>query len=374
MVLPERAVLSESHIGKKANLAFSIVLLVVALSTTVTRICARYRNRRLWWDDGWALLALGFAATMDVSSLLGSDEKPANNNRRTRIMHSWITLVTYTVGIWCARITLLMSILRLIPTFFTLRRITEFASIAFLLMCLSVFIPTIYFCVSDLFWGTHDVPSWGSYASGDPALALLSNKSGQPQAKVCIFALFLTSDCDERPECLRMLVIMFSATLITSIISILHAVFLVSSAWNLAAVAVEAQMSTALTVANLAILTPYLYRLIKPEEDFDSEPCTYYRSYEPDGVIRVRRVSDLAPDVRFTDMTRVSLAPTERDSYSLNLTEVNPESAATTSDDSGYASQTLAGSSGKDDIQIELHISHTLFSSETGSANSESSQ
>ena len=54
-------------------------------------------------------------------------------------------------------------------------------------------------------------------------------------------------------------------------------------------------------IADLAILTPYIYRLIKPEEDYDSEPDTYYRSFQPDGGVIMRRVSDLAPEMRQED-------------------------------------------------------------------------
>ncbi|KIK61307.1 hypothetical protein GYMLUDRAFT_260842 [Collybiopsis luxurians FD-317 M1] len=259
-----------------------------------------------------ALLATVFTIVMNVGALLLDENLVApakDNTRQVKIIRSWITLVTYSFGVWCARITLILSIVRVIPTFFTLRKISEVAAVCFFLMGMSLFIPSIYFCVSDRSW--YDWPEVVCPLSGNPKLAisqLIMSLLGE--ATLVIIPLRLFCQIGLASDKRRMLAIMFSATLITMVISILHAVFLVASAWNLAAFAVEVQMSTALIVANLAILTPYIYRLVKHEGDFDSEPCTHYRSFEPDGVFRMRRVSDLAPDVRLTDTTRLSTLST----------------------------------------------------------------
>lgn len=53
-------------------------------------------------------------------------------------------------------------------------------------------------------------------------------------------------------------------------------------------------MGTALVVANLGVLTPVVYRFIKREkESNDSTPNSLYRSFQSNGDIRMRRVSDL---------------------------------------------------------------------------------
>ena len=67
-------------------------------------------------------------------------------------------------------------------------------------------------------------------------------------------------------------------------------------------------MGTALAVANIGVLTPFLYRLIgKREVDIDSKPYTHYPSIQTNGDIRMRRVSDLvASGIRLADTGRVS--------------------------------------------------------------------
>lgn len=61
------------------------------------------------------------------------------------------------------------------------------------------------------------------------------------------------------------------------------------------AILLDFQPGTALAVANLGVLVPFFYRLIKQDGDFDSKPYTHYQSFQSNGDIRIRRVSDLVP-------------------------------------------------------------------------------
>ncbi|KAF5353042.1 hypothetical protein D9757_011866 [Collybiopsis confluens] len=94
-----------------------------------------------------------------------------------------------------------------------------------------------------------------------------------------------------------MLILMFSAHLISTVFTVMHAVSFVSKAWNLLTITIKAEFGAVLIAANLSVLTPYLYRYINPEGDFDSKPCTYYRSFQSDGGFRLRRVAEIAPEI-----------------------------------------------------------------------------
>ena len=48
--------------------------------------------------------------------------------------------------------------------------------------------------------------------------------------------------------------------------------------------------------------------MINPEGDFDSKPFTYYRSIQPDGVVRMRRVADLVTDIRSANVPQQSIS------------------------------------------------------------------
>ncbi|KAF5392794.1 hypothetical protein D9757_001005 [Collybiopsis confluens] len=284
----------------KANRIFTLVFLGAAQITTVARIYIRFRHRRLWWDDGWAFLTMVLTMMITVAVFVtgNPDAGPiGSHNRRIKVIQFWIIMICYSFGAWFARITLILSTVRLIPTIFTLRKISEWAFICFLLMCLGVSSAKVYFCASNKSWHNLRAPvcqltSNAPLAIGELATFLVADTILVAIPLRLLYRIALPSG--KR----RMLLLMFSANMITSIVAVLRVVFLInySSPSPSLTLAIKAEVGTALIVANLAILTPYVYRLINSEGDFDSKPDTYYRSFQPDGGIVMRRVSDLAPD------------------------------------------------------------------------------
>ncbi|KAE9406582.1 hypothetical protein BT96DRAFT_1051323 [Gymnopus androsaceus JB14] len=241
--------------------------------STTARLWIRYRKQRLWWDDGWAILTMILSTLVDVS-LLGAGFNPiVPGSPHMQIVLFWLDMTCFTVAVWCARISLMLSIVRLIPPLFTLRRISEWAAVSFSLICVGILTSKIYVCASDESW----------YNMPHPQCDL---------GKIAVGQL----------HCL-----------LTSAMSVVHSVFVIGSqSNNFEALAVliinEAEAGTALAIANLGVLTPYIYRLIgKREVDIDSKPYTHYPSIQTNGDIRMRRVSDLvASGIRLTDSGRVS--------------------------------------------------------------------
>ncbi|KIK61430.1 hypothetical protein GYMLUDRAFT_243604 [Collybiopsis luxurians FD-317 M1] len=316
--------LSKIHIGINANRVVVIVFLVIALVTMLARICIRSRNRRLWWDDGCSFLATLIAGLMYVGeSLADNTAVPTTlKARRLKIIQFWIVLTSYSFSIWLAKITLMLSIVRLIPTFFTLRRVSELASIGLLLMGISVSTTKIYICASDVSW----------YHSSNPLSIALTRPLEQvfiaADVILLVIPLRLLYHVSLSRNKKRMLILMFSINLITSAISVFHAVLLIVDAWSLLAVTIEVEVGTALAAANLAVIAPHLYRMINPEGDFDSKPFRYYRSVQPDGGIRMRRVADLVPDICLTNEPQLSIGAIGCVSTTVRLPESDTETTS----------------------------------------------
>ncbi|KAF5371908.1 hypothetical protein D9757_010599 [Collybiopsis confluens] len=293
--------LSSVEVSTEANRVFSIILLILAGLTTVARIYIRYQNRRLWWDDCWAVLTFSMLALM-VAAYFFTDIKLLPTSAKTRklqIAQSWIFVLGYSFGSWCGRMSLLLSIIRLIPPIFTLRRVSEHAFIFFCVMCISLAISKVYICASDLGWYSwpHPLCNMGNKA----AIAIAELATAVVGDLTLVFIpIRLLSFIGLPTKKRRMLILLFSANMITSIISIFHAVFLSASAWSLLTIVNTAEPGSALIMANATVLAPYIYRIIRREGDFDSKPYTYYRSVQEDGSIRMRRVSDLTrSNIRF---------------------------------------------------------------------------
>ncbi|KIK61305.1 hypothetical protein GYMLUDRAFT_42886 [Collybiopsis luxurians FD-317 M1] len=256
---------------------------------------------------------------------------PADSRaRQIQIAQFWMTMICYSLGAWFARISLMLSTVRLIPTSFVLRRISESAFISLLLLCIGILTAKLSFCASDLSW----------YRKPNPFCPILGNaKLGVAELTTALVAdviivaipLRLLYRISLQREKRRMLLLMFSANIITGIVSVLRVVFLIGSSPGLLTIAVKAEIGTALMVADMAIITPYIYRLVKPEGDFDSKPDTYYRSVQPDGGIIMRRVADLVPDTHLDNTTQDSTAAISCASLPDPETAANISSMATES-------------------------------------------
>ncbi|KAF5392696.1 hypothetical protein D9757_001004 [Collybiopsis confluens] len=287
------------------DILFSLVFLGLAQITTAARLFIRYRKKRLWWDDGWAFVTMLLTVLITVATFL-TDRQEC----KSFFIYRTLTLICFNLGAWFARVSLMLSTARLIPAVFTLRRISEMAFVSFLLMCAGIFIAKVYFCGSDLSW----------YAMPSPVCPLNSNTDLAVAdlilyilADVILMAipLRLLYQISLPKEKRRMLRLMFSANTVTSIIATLRVVCLLDSSWSLVFLVLRAEVGTALIVANLAILTPYIYCLVNPEGDYDSKPDRYYRSFQSDrGVFIMRRVSELMPGAPCVPPVATGQSPT----------------------------------------------------------------
>ncbi|KAE9406583.1 hypothetical protein BT96DRAFT_221902 [Gymnopus androsaceus JB14] len=133
------------------NLVLSVVFFTIASGSTTARLCIRYRKQRLWWDDGWAILTLILSTLVDIA-LFEAVFEAGSDPVSPKAAQFWLNVTSFTVGVWSARISLILSVVRLIPPLFTLRRISEWAAVLFFLMCVGILIPKIYFCASSLSW------------------------------------------------------------------------------------------------------------------------------------------------------------------------------------------------------------------------------
>ncbi|KAE9403385.1 hypothetical protein BT96DRAFT_767114, partial [Gymnopus androsaceus JB14] len=118
-----------------------------------------------------------------------------------------------------ARISLMLSIIRLIPPFLTLRRISEWAAVSFSLICLGILVPKMYVCASDRSW----------YNMRNPRCKLSPNigigeLTTDLVADITLVAIpiRLLGHVHLSKKKRRMLIIIFGASLLTSIASIVH--------------------------------------------------------------------------------------------------------------------------------------------------------
>ncbi|KAH7912883.1 hypothetical protein BJ138DRAFT_715638 [Hygrophoropsis aurantiaca] len=97
---------------------------LAAISTTF-RLWFRYHIQRIWWEDIFAAVALCF----DIVCLTGmwtltaplSRTGPGDGldtavmSRQSHVASYWLLIISYTCVLWCARISIMFSIIRIVP-------------------------------------------------------------------------------------------------------------------------------------------------------------------------------------------------------------------------------------------------------------------
>jgi len=214
-------------------------------------------------------------------------------------------------------------VIRLIPPLFTLRKVAEWTGCIFFLMWAGSLIQKTYICASNRSWYQLETPQ--CHLGKDVAIVELITDLFA-DISLAIIPIRLLQGVGLSPDKRRMLHIMFGASLLISVVSIVHAVFLLGPSGLFEAITAQAEAATALIVANLGVLFPYIYRMMKNGHDFDSKPYTYYRSVQPNGEVLIRKLprssSRGVSSLRF--QTAVESIESEVELQAPNLNKVAP--------------------------------------------------
>ncbi|KAJ3967083.1 hypothetical protein EV361DRAFT_518191 [Lentinula raphanica] len=280
------------HAAQGRMFRFQMYLLFFSISTAsrLEELYIRNRAKRLWWDDAWALLSMLLSLVLLITMWIRTDIPglgPLNEPHSARIVAYWLVSITFTCTLWSARISLIFSVIRLIPPLFVLRRVSEGTAAIFFLMWAGSLAQKTYVCASDRSWYQLAAPQ--CHLGTAVAIVELVTDIFADIA-LAVIPIRLLAGVGLSSDKRRMLYIMFCASLLTSMVSIIHAVFLLGPSGLLEAITAQAEAGTALIVANAGVLSPYVYRLMKDGEDFDSEPYTYYPSFQSNGEVRMRRM------------------------------------------------------------------------------------
>ncbi|KAF8830127.1 hypothetical protein F5879DRAFT_366762 [Lentinula edodes] len=291
------------------NRIVTTILLGIAQILTLFRINIRRRANRLWWDDAWALLTMFLSQLLLIAMWIRTDTPglgPLDESHSARIVAYWLVSISFTCTLWSARISLIFSVIRLIPPLFVLRRVSEWMAVIFFLMWAGSLIQKTYICASDRSWYQLSAPQ--CHLGTDVAIVELVTDLFA-DVVLAVIPIRLLAGVGLSPDKRRMLYMMFCASLLTSMVSIIHAVFLLGPSGLLEAITAQAEAGTALMVANVGVLSPYVYRLMKNGQDFDSQPYTYYPSFHSNGEVHMRRIPrtpsrTAASSVRFHSETQ----------------------------------------------------------------------
>jgi len=205
-------------LGLREELIASLVCSVTAVFVTLSRLYIR--RGRLWWDDTFALFSMIFLL-VQVTGLVLHVQDNTKVSQLTLVAGYYILATNFYAIIWSARLSIIFSVIRIDPWEKRRKRL--------LLIAILFFVAFIILLV-QLFWVCEPDPAWKK----------LSNPQCPLNMQVAIFQLVsdviadslllaaplkLLQGLEDKPL-RRRLIFIFSTCIVTTIVSLVHAVYI----------------------------------------------------------------------------------------------------------------------------------------------------
>lgn len=246
----------------------NVVLPLVAIAVTSFRLYCRVRQGRLWIDDLWATFAMIFILALlivDWLYLQDYDKIPQG----ARIALYYMVCQFFYAVVWCSRISILLTVVRLtVPG--TLRRVLTYTTMIFVITWAVLFAQVWWTCESEPSWKTQPRPQCN--LGRNVAIAqIITDVLGDSILILAPFRLIYKVRLTTAQK-IRILTI-FSTSAITTIVSLAHAYYVLSEGGLKEAVAAMVESSVSLIVANLSVVVAFLLRM--SAEDDSSSPAPW---------------------------------------------------------------------------------------------------
>ncbi|KAF8838575.1 hypothetical protein BDN67DRAFT_971363 [Paxillus ammoniavirescens] len=224
----------------------------LAIIVTLFRLLYRWYMLIFWWEDAWAALALVFDIGCLVSVWM---EVPAQNRLslpRIDIMANWILSVTITCIIWCARMSILCSIVRIANPSPNLRRIAYCIAAVFLTTGFALVAQKIVVCSLNSCKFTMHI-----------AITQLVTDVFSDAMLVAASVRFLRDVKLSRKR--RVLILStFSASVLITAVTILHSVLLLLQEPTTGTIVIgHVKAGLSLLVCNALVLVTFVYRVCR---------------------------------------------------------------------------------------------------------------
>lgn len=231
---------------------------IFALGTTMYRL---YKRRgRLWADDAWALFAF-VALIIQIASVFLHVPVPNNLSKTARVAAYYLMATTFYAIIWASRLSILFSIVRIDPSEHR-RRHLFWVAVAF--------VATTFFLLAQLLWVCEPEPSWKEEPNPQCHLPL--------QVAICQLVTDVIADTIllfapvplfrhlANKPLRRKLTLIFSTCVVTTIVSLVHAAFILSNGGIKVVISALVEDCLSLIVANMPVVVTALVQLTNDDE------------------------------------------------------------------------------------------------------------
>ncbi|KAI0041599.1 hypothetical protein FA95DRAFT_676636 [Auriscalpium vulgare] len=225
----------------------------VAICFAVARLWIR--RDRYWWDDAWVCFSM-ISLIIQVVATFMFAKGLGHLSKSSLVASYYLTASTFSTVIWSARLSILLSIIRIDPNPDAQRK---------LMWLVGVFFGALVFFVAQLLWVCEPQPGWKSQL---PPQCRLTKQVAICQlvsdviADVLLITLPLRLIQGVKDRQLRHRVMfIFSTSIATTIVSLIHVAFILTSGGTNEGIAGAVEDCVSLTVANVPVVGTALTRL-----------------------------------------------------------------------------------------------------------------
>ncbi|KAF8995902.1 hypothetical protein BDQ17DRAFT_1250282, partial [Cyathus striatus] len=298
--------------------ALICVFHAIAVVSTALRLSYRKYAHRLWWDDLWAFLGLVFIIPFWILYMT-ADLIPSTNQHLVifwRLAH----VIVFTVVLWCARLSVAVTIVRILPEGM-FRRCAKMVSAIFALMCTALIVQKFSRCgvMSLAKLAYCKTPRW---------TATLELSTDVVADVWLIFSpAYMLYKTHLRSNHRRLIIAIFACGFLTTIASIVHCIYIYLNKVQEIAISGHIQAATSVVVCNLLVLVTYLYRAYQRGRTLTDASET-----ETDEVRGIRTVEtrSRSSSNRIWSLTNVT------------FTEISTEASSRSAQDEGTSNSSLS--------------------------------
>ncbi|KAJ7648078.1 hypothetical protein FB45DRAFT_783063 [Roridomyces roridus] len=235
----------------------TLVLSPIACVITLFRLWVRWARGKLWWDDFWAafgcLFTIGFIAVF-MLHIRDPDTNPMNQLSRV-VVYYFCTITFYGVA-WTVRISILLTVIRL--SFGFLRRVLVYSLAVFFFFWMLLYAQLFWVCVPQPGW--KESPLAQCDLGRQVAITLIVTDVIGDAILIAAPLQLLWGARLQRTLKLRLIAVFASTSALTAV-SLYHdyTIFLFGGLPE--AFAANLQVAVGLMVANLSVISTFLFRL-----------------------------------------------------------------------------------------------------------------
>ncbi|KAG2157508.1 hypothetical protein DEU56DRAFT_897090 [Suillus clintonianus] len=251
--------LHPSVVGLRVSVTMVHMCTIVVTSW---RLWYKIIQRRWWWEDVWAATALAAIIASVVSVWIFSGTPVDSKPRDGPIIAYWLIMINFTIGLWASRLSMICSIVRLSPPT-RIRIVACCVAATFAAIAIALLIHKCWFCARNHDW--EEIAPLSCSLASSVGIAQVITDFLSDITLVVLPAQILHQV--KLPRNQRILILsVFSGSLVTTSLSIAHAVFFIQADPILKILTGQLEMAFSVIVCNLLPIVTCLYKVFRSRD------------------------------------------------------------------------------------------------------------